>query len=376
MPDLDWWPADAKDPAFTVQRQPYGAIEGGDYVRARSGGLTTLPQTAIRFSSKIKGWNAVAGKAFIYVRPGFNPEEAHLAADPYETMVITWGWPTKLGTTWLEVSLVRSAFGKPTTPQDGQTVFRATRDHLIEHYSEDGNTILAPIVSDRPLLGGRWYYYSVFFKTTPVDWVLGMSMGSPLPKDYHHADHLWDHIPPWYHSEDDKLAPAKGEGPLRKFTRIFGYELDTTREFVEQWQQIYHIDFAPMRLLIPLGKNFDVAYESGLGDIRYRGLIGNVAKLYNERGTGKGLKDLVQAASQYEAEITGGNNIMLLPQDSDFAVSTGHWTAPHPDLIIPAEWDSTVNVAAKTIMRPAPDVLPPTGTGRGVMEIMVSEIPA
>ena len=351
-----WWPEGTNDPAFQVQRQPYGQILGGDYVRARSGGITTLPQTALRYATQIKGWDAIASKALLVVRP-----------HDYATMEVAWGWPTSVKN-WLEVSLVRSGFGRPKTVNDGQTVFRATREAMEIDFSEDGENIRGPVVLDRPLPGGRWYYYTVFFRTTPLDWVVGMQMGSPLPKRYGHQDHLWNHIPPWYQYTDDNLR--EGDGFLRQMLNIYGYELDLTREYVEQWQQLYHTDFTPIRLLIPLGENFGLQYQSGLGDIRYRGLIANITPTYLKRGTVAGLEAVIEAASQYECEITFGDNIMLLPDDSEFVSGTGNWVAMHsalPPDDLPA---IPTNNFDQTTFRTSTTVGPPAHGGRGVMEVL------
>ena len=365
-----WWPEGTNDPAFQVQRQPYGIIEGGDYVRARSG-QALLPQTALRYATQVKGWDDILGKALVAIRP-----------HSYNTLAITWGWPKVMGDKWTEVALVRSSFGRPNTPNDGVTVFRETRDRLLIDYSADGVNILAPLVYDgvgpqesimtgRPLRSGRWYYYTVFFKTGPLDWVPGMSMGSPLPRNYGHAEHLWNHTPPWYQYQDGQMRES--DGYLQQFYRVFGFELDYTREYVEQWQHLYHIDFAPRRLLMHLGYNFDVPYEPGLGDVRYRGLVGSVARLYDERGTRKGLVNLVQAASQFPCDITRGGNLMLIPVDSEFLGGSGNWSAPPTTLTPPTGWGS-LNTYEKTVIRPTTDVGPPTGGGRGAVEVFVTEI--
>ena len=57
MSDDPWWPDGTDDPAFQTQRQAYGVITGGDYVRARPGytpaaylntaaGYVTTPDTS------------------------------------------------------------------------------------------------------------------------------------------------------------------------------------------------------------------------------------------------------------------------------------------------------------------------------------------
>ena len=323
----EWWPNGYLDPAFQTQRQRYGVVEGGDYVR---GSTTMLPKTALRFPSVVPGVEEIAGKGVLYSRP----------AD-YQTVELHWTVPAALRETWDEVSIVRSVFGAPSTVMDGVSIFRRLKDDLYPTgmpVDVDGNPALVPIFDlqdpklrgDKPgLPSGQWYYYSIFFRVGPIDWVRGMTTSCLLPKYYAHQSHLWNRIPPYYRWIDDNQR--EGEGYLHQFLRIFGFELDTTREYVEQYQKLYWIDRSPMRLLRRLGENFDVPYESDLGDIRYRAFMANLGFLYDIRGTLPCLEQVIEACSKYECEITASPNLMILPDDSDFWAGTGNWAGLHPD---------------------------------------------
>ena len=58
---------------------------------------------------------------------------------------------------------------------------------------------------DRPLQVGRYFYYSLFFRTTQLDWVTRHVGVVLIPRDYNHAEHLWNTIPPYYRYTDDNL---------------------------------------------------------------------------------------------------------------------------------------------------------------------------
>jgi hypothetical protein len=106
---------------------------------------------------------------------------------------------------------------------------------------------------------------------------------------------------------------------------VFGFELDQTREYVEQWQELYHIDYCPVPLLRRLGPNFGVQFESGVGDIRYRSLLSQIGHLYGIRGTRRCLERVCSAVSKYECDVTQTGNLMTLPDDSDFFEGVGNW---------------------------------------------------
>ena len=377
----EWWPAGYRDPAFQVQRKRYAAVEGGDYVR---GSATTLPKTALRYPSVVPGVEEIAGKGILYCRP----------AD-YQTVELHWTVPTSLRETWAEVAIVRSVFGSPSTVMDGVTIYRKRKDALYPTgmpVDASGNPAIVPVFDlqdpklrgDKPgLPSGQWYYYSVFFRVGPIDWVRGMSASCLLPKYYGHQSHLWNRIPPYYRWVDDNQR--EGEGYLHQFLRIFGFELDTTREYVEQYQKTYWIDRSPMRLLRRLGENFDVPYESGLGDIRYRAFLANLGFLYDTRGTQPCLEQVIEACSKYECEITGSTNLMILPDDSDFFGGTGNWAGLHPDAdedAIAADPDDTPPFPDITIVTPEEIRLSanevgtaanPSNSGRGTMRMRTTK---
>lgn len=308
----DFWPDDwfnaAVNPAFRIQRQTFGVENGGDYVRGSS--VVTLHATALRYPTTIKGYDAAEDKAFLYSR-----------AFDYTTAEIGWGWPTQIQETWLEVCLVRSGFGHPLTVNDGQVVFRAARADFTD--DDDAVNAPAPLVYDTPLQPGRWYYYSLFFKTGPLDWIIGQDASVLIPRDFEHARHLWEGLPPFYQYTDNQQR--EGAGFLQRMLTVFGFEMDTTREYVEQWQDLYHIDKSPVPLLKQVGRNFGFPFSGGIGETRYRGLLAALPTMLQTRGTTEALRQVVEHGSQYQAEITSGTNLLLLPDDSDFATGIGTW---------------------------------------------------
>lgn len=344
MTDRPWWPEGFGDPAFVVQRQIYGVESGGDYVRGSS--VETLPHTALRYPTQTGDFDAAVNKAFLSVRP-FD----------YTTAEIAWGWPVNIEERWSEVALVRSGFGHPVTPNDGQTVFRALKTDFTN--SDDQIDTPPPVVYDQPLQPGHFFYYTLFFKTTPYDWIVGMSGEALIPRNHHHTSHLWDAVPPFYQRTDSNLR--EGNGPLRQFLSVFGFELDLTREYVEQWQETYHIDKCPSALLRQVGANFGVPYKSGVGDIRYRAMIAGLPEMLQMRGTPTALRQVVETGSKWQCDITLGSNIMMLPDDSEFSHGTGNWATMHHSTV-----EAAFNkLTSAQVFLTSPASTPPANYGKG-----------
>ena len=356
--DRTWWPEGYDLPAFRVKRQTYGLMEGGDWVRGSS--VETLAHTALRYPTTApEDYDPAAAKAILYTRP-FD----------YHTAEIMWGWPTA-HPNWQEVALVRSTFGHPSTPRDGMTVFRAMREDFDLGDGIDTGIAPPPIVYDQPLPSGHTYYYSLFFRTNPIDWVLGMSDECLVPADYLHREHLWDAVPPYYQNVDDNYRV--GAGHLRQFLTVFGFVMDNTRGFVEGLLELHQIDKTPMPLLKGLGANYGLPYESGIGDIRYRGLVANAPRAQHTRGTAVGLQQVIEAVSKYQTEITGSQTMMLFPDDSDFYRSTGNWGGVHPDAVAPVldQEDTLTSLAWNQIF--VGRVNKPAHVGRGVMRVYTTK---
>lgn len=336
-------------------------------------GVTTLAQTALRYSTTVPGFEAVKGKAYLAIRPWLRLPAVHYKGtvkDDYGSAQIAWGWPVGLEEKWSEVVLVRSGFGDPITVSDGETVFRSPKEGYLD---QDGKlTLPPPVIIDQPLQSGHWYYYSLFFKTGPLDWVLGMTGNVQIPRDYHHSEHLWEAIPPYYQYADANIR--EGNGFLRQILSIFGYELDTARQYVESWQECYHIDKTPVPLLKRVGENFGEAYRGGIGVIRYRGMIAALPEALQMRGTVQAMQQIIEGSSKWLCETTLGSNLMLLPDDSDFGHGTGSWGTLHPDTDDVDE-ASSLPPTRVIILQNSPTVsVPPPEYGRASMRIQTLKV--
>ena len=157
--------------------------------------------------------------------------------------------------------------------------------------------ITPPLVDDGLLPTGRWYHYGLFFKISEVEWIQGMVDSTLLPRDFGHTEHLWDNVPPYYRWTDENSLV--GDGFLKQFLSVFGFELDTCREYIESWQHVYDADWSPIRLLRKLGQNFGLEYEQGIGDIRYRSLFSELGRFYEIRGTNECLEGVIRRVSKY-----------------------------------------------------------------------------
>jgi len=381
-----WWPTGyGDDPAFQVRRLVYSTVTGGDYVRGSS--VLTLPKTAVRFPTAIPGAAEAVNRAILHVKVKNHYVRQEPILDDQGRLDryidwrlgdidITWGWPASLQDVWTDVALVRSGFGRPSTVNDGQTVLIAPHSAFVQRdaagnpvFAEGAthpNMITPPVVTDVGLPTGRWFHYGLFFKVSEVEWIQGMLDSCLLPRDFHHDQHLWNNVPPYYRWTDENSLV--GNGYLQQFLGVFGFELDTAREFVESWQHVYDVDWSPIRLLRKLGDNFGYPYEQGVGDIRYRSLFSQIGYLYEIRGTQNCLEAVVSRMSKYTCDVSAGGNVMILPDDSDFYTGSGNWGVVLDSTDAPGSGylaKELVTLTANTLITQPP----PSGIGRRSLRI-------
>jgi hypothetical protein len=132
-----------------------------------------------------------------------------------------------------------------------------------------------------------------------------------------------------------------------------------------------------MQLLKRVGDNFGVPYEPGIGDPCYRALISRVGFLYHGRGTSGTLRQMVGATAKCDCDITQSENMLLLPDDSDFFTGTGNWASLNPLTTISGAGIPTNPLTPDKVFvehglynRPAPE------TGRGSLHVWTAKADA
>ena len=390
------WRFDAND--YPGTGTVYTDPRGRTWTLSSSSAITTavvvgpdVPQAALRFPTTTEfDTEELAGTGIFYARP-----------IDYSTVELTWGTVLDLAK-WNEVGDralgVRDAPHCQRGPDDlprhaGQAVSAAaipwSRSQRASRPSRSWRArklydprSMPGVGAQVALPNGRWYYYSLFFRSG-LKWKRFMTTQTLLPRNYFHAEHLFNSLPPYYQWTDDQMRGGKGDGDLRRYLRLVGYDLDLTREYVNGWLDLYHTDFTPLALLRRLGANFGVPYEVGIGDIRYRGLISKLGSLYRSRGTTRSLQEMAVSVLKCTVDLTSSTNIMLLPDDSDFFEGTGSWAGIHPEtplenMVIPGTWPiGTVLTPDKIRLEHGVHVIrPPDNTGRGVMRMWTAKADA
>ena len=295
---------DPESPAFLLRRSA-----AGDFVRA---GSSVTPPDMYKAEAIIRWDTAVPEQLF----------NALFISQPvdYDAVKIWWGAPPEGMVNWTALCVVRSGFGHPSTPADGEIVHFQDRPVPYDTTNVPGSFF------DKGLPSGRWYYYTLFFQLSGGKWVNVATTHSLVPVDYQHRQHLLDLVPPFYLSWESENSASF----ITRWMTMIGYDLDYTRTLAEGVQQIYDPDSAPQVLLDAMGQNnLGFNKPSALGDIRYRSVLANNRAILFHRGTLSGLETYVEAVFKSEVSVSNGLNELLLVDDAEFLTGVGNW-APMP----------------------------------------------
>jgi hypothetical protein len=302
----DFSPPLPNQPSFQVRRR----VIDGDFVRGPGEGDETYPdgfQGVLRYG--------------IPLPEGLT--DSMLVSQPqgYDAIKIWWGVPPESLKNWTYMAVVRSGFGHPSTPADGEIILGL-----------DGNRADDTVPGsylDTDLPSGQWFYYSLMFRVG-TRWYVVNTTENVVPIDYAHRDKLFDLLPPFYQDMDEETWAGTSNSMLKRFFATIGYDLDLTRTLTEGIDTLFDPDRASMKLLGALGEqNFGFKRNEAIGDIRYRGIIAASRDIQNLRGTSGGIQSYLAAATQYRTTVTPGKNLLLLGDDASFAAGTGNWCFTH-----------------------------------------------
>ena len=240
---------------------------------------------------------------------------------PYDYQAIQLTWVTP-GGSWDYMRLIRHAYGFPVNADDGDVLFEITNGETPTFYKDTGQ-----YPSNVGLEQGHCYYYSLFVReTTYNSWqragdVIGISV-----KNYGTVETMYDYLPSIVTSQVPyDTAVEKNNDFLKRFLKLFAFQLDLYKTQTENVMNRYDIDNVNGLLLPAFMQQYGFAYEPTIGMKQSRILLKNAALLYQNKGTKAGTNEFVKAYAGYDNIITMGRNLMLDQNDSSFEQSIGSW---------------------------------------------------
>lgn len=240
-------------------------------------------------------------------------------------------WITPPETELTNVRLVRSTVGPPAWENDGDVLLDAARGQAIRW-------------TDMGLLPATFYYYSVFVFDEQVQaWLRGGSTGAITPDSaYDMGDRMWKLVPQWYRDLDDQQQ-AFGDGPLKRFLALLGFEMDIERTEIESLAWIWDQSRGSAQAVPYALGQWLMEPEPELGYTNQRQLLNAATILYALKGSQECVAILSATVTGWATLVGSGTNLMVDNLDAQFDESLGNWHIGANCTFLYREGDGSVN---------------------------------
>ena len=252
-------------------------------------------------------------------RVSFNATNFIAKPYDYSSIQLTWNEPSG---SWDYLRLIRSQYGFPVTPDDGDFLFEFYKGITPSFYLDTGQ-----VPNNSGLKPAQPYYYSIFVRDTSTNlWnKAGNAIGISV-KDYNTTQTMYEYLPTILSSNIPYDTYLETNNTfLKKFLKLFAFQLDLYKSQAENITNRYDVDNVNGLLIPAFMEEFGLKYEPNLGIKQSRIFLRNVAVLNQTKGSKKGVYDFIKAYAGYDNTIVMGKNLMLDFNDSSFEQSIGSW---------------------------------------------------
>jgi len=288
---------------------------------------------------------AIYGQNFYGTTTYGAPVEVDFKIDPfvaipegYNTVRVTWKSPSG---DWSRFRLIQSRVGFAADEDDGNVVIDTTQ--ATSEYV------------DRNLVGGAWYYYTIFIQRDGT-WYLAGSASALVVSDTGMAKMLWDKIPRYFHYQPtnpdavqqvweptaeifDPNSPWQENSTLKDFLGVLAWGMDYLRNYHDTILWANDAKRTHLANLYRLAGTLGEEWEPRVPARLMRQKVENAGVLAQRRGTLDGLREVVNVSVGYDVDLSIGPNMFLNEDQAGFA-------NPQYD-----EWNPGINYAVNDMVK-------------------------
>ncbi|MFE9834045.1 phage tail protein [Streptomyces sp. NPDC005551] len=265
----------------------------------------------------------------------------------YGSIALSWSTPVQ-AQNWGSLRIIRNTAGYPASETDG--------DLLLEF----GPDAPSNSFTDSNLVGGRFYYYSVFLSSAfPVydsgdiyqagdtvsyngsNWIclvdntLGVAPATGLTQwqatnasktwnragqacslavaDYGYRQRLYSLLPTPYATDQEEItSPQDPENELLfRYLSVLAWGLDMTRTELGDQEHLHRVSTMPLYRMELLAQQLGVDNEASITPRLRRVRASNAAASARRKGTVEAIKEAVYDATGYDSDVSTSKNLML-----------------------------------------------------------------
>lgn len=236
----------------------------------------------------------------------------------YDRIRLTWQVPQA---SYDRAVLVRNRFGFPVSQTDGEVLF---------------DSVYAPTsFEDTNVQGGKYYFYSLFVRANGTDWVRAGVTSTLMISFERFGQQMYDLLPTYIkYGNRDLTYAGEDNMPLLRFMWVFGWGLDHLMTQYDYFRRLHRVDDLSVPHLQELSDELGIDLEESVNLRLARQRVKNQALISREKGTKGGLRNLINAATGWDADVTVGNNLLLDNDQASFV---------HP---VYPDWSPIINYPA------------------------------
>lgn len=155
--------------------------------------------------------------------------------------------------------------------------------------------------------------------SSPTTWIRAGDIAVLTVKDFGYRDRIFDLTPRTYKELNTReLSEAARNSMLYKFLGIFGFHLDMLRTEYETILNANDPKTVQYKYLVELSRQVGLTFEPAISPRLSRLRAQYATTIYREKGKPLGLENLVNVMTGWDATVAIGNNLMLNGDQSSF----------------------------------------------------------
>jgi hypothetical protein len=222
----------------------------------------------------------------------------------YGKILLSWSPPAKQSNGF---RLLRSTVGYPVRPDEGVL--------LVDNTTTGGGGY-----TDDNLVPGTLYYYALFYEDTSNNWGRAGTVSALAIQNHGSGQWLYSWVPRYYkYVNDDLLATSNSENTdLYGFLNVIGWGFDQIKTYYNSLLHLNDASTTSVENLQNLAAQLGIPFEYATSIANMRKYVRNWSYILREKGTEQGLRDMITAATGWDASVSIGRNMMLDEDQASF----------------------------------------------------------
>lgn len=220
----------------------------------------------------------------------------------YDRVRLTWNPPKAA---YERGRLIKSRYGFPQHHEDGEALF--------------DSSFVPTSFEDTEVYGGSYYFYGLFLRIDATTWIRAGVSSTLMVRDQGFGQQMYDVLPNYHKYGSRELTFGEDDNPqLVSFMKVFGWGADQVKTYYDYLGRLHDTNNLSVPHLKALSEQLGIEFEEAISLRQSRQRVRYHSVITRQKGTTEGLRNLINAATGWDVDITVGNNLLLDNDQSSF----------------------------------------------------------